>query len=63
MKRFKANFHDKHSSETRSLIVEDVKNEDDAEDKACYMADRKGWPKNFKLLDSEELNNGENTDG
>ena len=52
--KWRVNFFDKYSSETRSLTV-NADNEDEAESKAEIEADNLGWPNNFKLADAEEL--------
>ena len=52
--KYRANFYDKYSDETRSLTVE-ADDEDSAEDKACEKANSLNWPSGFRLADVEEL--------
>jgi len=54
MTRYRANFYDKNSDETRTLTVE-APNEDKAEDAACTEADKRGWSNSFRLGDVEEV--------
>lgn len=52
-KSYIVHFHDKHSSETRTLTVPAL-SEEDAEQVASVEADKLGWPHSFKV-DSAEL--------
>jgi hypothetical protein len=52
--KWRVNFFDKNSSETRSITV-DADNEEQAELKACIEVNNLGWANNFKLADAEEL--------
>lgn len=52
--KYKANFFDKNSDETRTLTVH-AKTEDEAETKAEDEADARQWPRSFKLADVEEI--------
>jgi hypothetical protein len=45
---------DKHSSETRSVVVEAI-DEDDAENKGIDEAEQLNWPDCFRLLDAVEV--------
>jgi hypothetical protein len=53
-RRYRVNFYDKNSTETRSLTVE-AENEVLAEDRAQEQAKAADWPSSFVLSDSEEL--------
>jgi hypothetical protein len=52
--KWRVNFFDKNSSETRSLTV-NADNEEEAESKAEIEADNLGWSNNFKIADAEKL--------
>lgn len=52
--KFRVNFLDKNSDETRSLVV-DAANEDCAEEEGEREADRRGWPSSFRVADAEEV--------
>lgn len=52
--KWRVNFFDKHSNETRTLTVE-ATDENNAETKGESEADAKGWPKSFKISDVEEI--------
>ena len=54
MSRYRVNFYDNDSNETRGLVVQ-ATSEDDAEDKAQKRADRDDWPSSFRIGDAEEL--------
>ena len=54
LKKFKVHFFDKHGTETRTLEVS-ANSENEAEEKGVEEADRLGWPKQFKLLEAEEI--------
>ncbi len=51
---WRVTFMDKHSSETRSVVVEAI-DEDDAENKGIDEAERLNMPDCFRLLDAVEI--------
>jgi hypothetical protein len=51
---WRVTFMDKHSSETRSIVVNAI-DVDDAENKGIDEAEKKGWPDCFRLLDAVEV--------
>jgi hypothetical protein len=51
---WRVTFMDKHSSETRSVVVEAI-DEDDAENKGIAEAERLNYPDCFRLLDAVEI--------
>ena len=53
--KYRANFYDKNGDETRSLIVQNAIDENDAENQALTEADVRKWPLNFRLADVEEI--------
>ena len=50
--KFRVNFFDKNSDETRSFYVH-ANDKQEAEDIADKEADRRGYPKSFKIADVE----------
>ena len=52
-KKWRVNFFDKNGDETRSLVVY-ADNEDAAEKAAEKEVDNRGWPRCFKIADTEE---------
>ncbi len=51
---WRVTFMDKHSSETRSIVVE-ASTQDDAENKGIDEAEKLNWPEYFRLLDAVEV--------